>query len=54
MAIVVNIGLGKGLFPEGTKPLPKPTLTYIIPVKPYDLRSFSQEIPQPSDSVISL
>ena len=26
--IWVNIGLGNGLLPDGTKPLPKPMLTY--------------------------
>ena len=26
--ILVNIGLGNGLLPDGTKPLPEPMLTY--------------------------
>ena len=30
LGILVNIGLGNGLVPEGTKPLPKPMLTYTI------------------------
>ena len=28
MALQVNIGSDKGFLPEGTKPLPKPILTY--------------------------
>ena len=28
MQILVNIGLGNGLVPDGTKPLPQPRLTY--------------------------
>ena len=53
--IWVNIGLGNGLVPGGTKPLPEPVLTdhQRSPVT-FILRAISQEIPQPSITKIHL
>ena len=53
--IWVNIGLGNGLLPDGTKPLPEPMLTdhQWSPVK-FILGQFSQEMPQPSITKIHL
>ena len=53
--ILVNIGSGNGLLPDGTKPLPEPMFTYCKygPVM-FILRATSPpEIPQPSITKIS-
>ena len=45
-AILVNIGSGNGLLPDGTKPLPEPMLTIHPSSLGIHLREISQEMPQ--------
>ena len=55
--IWVNIGLGNGLLPDGTKPLPEPMLIdHDSSVKSNDIhiRAISQEMPQTSVTEILL
>ena len=40
MCILVNIGLGNGMLPDGNKPLPEPMLTFI-----YDATQLSPAVP---------
>ena len=51
----VNIGSGNGLLPDGTKPLPEPTLIdNSVRSSDIPLRAISQQVSQPSITVIGL
>ena len=56
--IWVNVGLGKGLLPDGTKPLPEPMLTdhhsYYGNFNNIHIRAISQKMLQPSITKIQL
>ena len=53
--IWVNIGLGNGLLPYGTKPLPEPMLTdHQWSPSDIHIRAISQEMSQPSLTKIHL
>ena len=53
--IWVNIGSGNGLLPDGTMPLPEPTLTTSsLRYSDIHLRAISQEMPQPPITKICL